>query len=219
MWCSSCREDVLIVTSVQNSSASECIQCRRIIFLHPPQNVIRAPLGGADLWNVPVDSTGRWTRLPISTKRSEKLVRQDPPHFEPEGIERIERPRLLPKRPTGLRHSQLLVWSALSLGLAALTFGIVLGSWTLFHDRPDLLRIALPVGLGGLTTFLVGMVLQIDVSTLRSSQLIQQFGISAIRKSQNSDNSVSIDKCRPIDDMRQLDAQLQEFASQISRRS
>ncbi|MGD0383332.1 MAG: hypothetical protein ABSA77_07430 [Thermoguttaceae bacterium] len=55
-----------------------------------------------------------------------------------------------------------LIWSALSLGTAALVCGGVLLGWSLWTGRGELWSIGLPIAVGGMICLLIGLALQMN---------------------------------------------------------
>ena len=163
-WCSDCGEDVLLVASPQDRFADTCIQCQKTIRIHRPEQPVGPLLGNASQWTRPVELRGTLAGAPLAISEQPNIRREDSTHARRLELESFERHFEEAIDPKAGRHSTILVWFALMLGLAALTFGGVLIGWSIAKGQTELLRIGVPAGIGGLISFLVGLALQADMN-------------------------------------------------------
>ncbi len=96
------------------------------------------------------------------------VVRSDPAH-EAMSSRHAQPMMVSRKRKSKTRHYSIggsflavLVWAALSLGIAALTCGGMLLGWSLWTGRGELWKIGLPIAAAGQVSLLIGLLLQIN---------------------------------------------------------
>lgn len=210
MWCPTCRDDVLAITSTRDENALECIECKKIVFIDGPSEGVRSPLMAADAWAAPQKNE------PI--QNSEKHQRFDRSHTKERLASSSRRQEFVVEESTrtrrngdGTTHASVLVWCALAVGLASLTCGVVLLSWSAFHSRDDLWRLGLPAGLGGLVLFLVGMVLQLDVLNSYAREAAASAESTVHFRQDNEASQPS----EPAETMRDLQNRLNEFITKV----
>ncbi|MFC1757533.1 hypothetical protein ACFL2H_02035 [Planctomycetota bacterium] len=214
MWCSSCREDVLPVSSSQDELARECMRCGTVIQIHGPSSSGLSPLGPAGLWTQPVEQRGMLAGMPLQFNGGTRILRQDAPHH---GELRSEKRRKLKNRNRG----SFLIWFALMMGLAAMTCGVVLAAWSVVVQRDDFWRIGIPVAAGGLTFFLVGMALQLDSIYVQPRTSFRNSAATDLGRSHESQSGTRTGSLTPSQAheparmMHDLTSRLQGFAAKI----
>jgi len=54
------------------------------------------------------------------------------------------------------------LWAVLAIGVTGLTCGLILIGWSTFGERPELLRYGVPIAMGGLGGFFIGVIVLFD---------------------------------------------------------
>lgn len=97
---------------------------------------------------------------------AKQVARIDPPHLAAPRVE--DTPKLAVLQPPVSEATSswglllVLTWLSLAIGMMMVACGSVLTGWAILVDRPELWRLAAPIGLGGVVTLAVGLLLHTD---------------------------------------------------------
>jgi hypothetical protein len=117
-----------------------------------------------------------------------------------------------PIRDSGRSHASFLVWSALTIGLASMTCGAVLVSWSIINNQNELWQIGTPASLGGLILLLVGMVLQLDLLSFNSQKTASASQAAVLNRQESETPTLTPEPNAIIRDLRN---RLDDFITKV----
>ncbi len=187
MWCARCGQDVPAVASKEDPHAVRCLRCSE----HPdrvnaPADPIEQPTNdgrSADRIrhvenSYPIDPPPRiaceddwdesWSNDRSHPQPGYRKARQRGTHQHLPLIQTT----VAPRRRTNPRSNRL-CWLLLGFGVAFFSCGALLIANSLLGEREELWDLGAPLVLAGQATFLIGLVLQLDILWQQSSTASQ----------------------------------------------
>jgi hypothetical protein len=188
MWCAKCGQDVPAVPLKDDLQALQCLRCGSLVpaaagFVstsadaqrtrdHRPREVIDRVESNCPIEPPPVIAEdGVWeVGLPVSESEIERIRRRSHAAEGHRPLVPIQS-RIARRRSTA--RSNRSCWLLLGLGLAVFTCGAFLIGYSLLGERDELWDVGAPLVLVGQATFLMGLVLQLDVLWQQSKETDQ----------------------------------------------